>query len=118
MYDASFCRELHVLQVLYETFSTEMLKSALELSQLLKDMKNPEKNASPPTYFGGCSLNFGARLMCDTLFCRGFYALQLLYETFFSKVRSTQDPLKKLFRRAAQGGRDFGQSVYRRFYIP
>jgi len=33
--------------------------------------------------------------MYDISFCKEFYALQLLSETFSTKVRSTQDPLKK-----------------------
>ena len=47
-----------------------------------------------------------------------FYALQLLYETFSTKVRSTQDPLKKLPWRASQGYRGLRRSVSPRFYVP
>ena len=90
MYDTSFCQKFYTLQLLYEAFSTKMLKSASELSQLLKNTKKPEEDAFPLFCFRRCGLNFRARLMYDTSFCRKFYALQLLYETFSTKVRSTQ----------------------------
>ena len=97
MYDTSFYQEFHVLQVLYEIFSTKMLNSASESSQLLENTKKIENIAFLPSCFGRCSHNFKARLIYDTSLCREFYPLQLLYETLSTKVRSTQDPLKKLF---------------------
>jgi len=104
MYDTSFCQKFYILQLLYEAFSTKMLKSASELSQLLKNTKKPEKDAFTPSSFGRCSLNFRAGLMYDTSFCRKSYVLQLLYETFSTKVRSTQDPLEKIILKGVTRG--------------
>ena len=104
MYDTSFCQEFYTLQLLYEAFSTKMLNPASESSQLLKNAKNLEKDAFPLSCFGRCSLNFKARLMYDASFCSEFYALQLLYETFYTKVWSTQD-LKKFLKGVTRGQR-------------
>ena len=118
MYDTSFCHKFYTLQLLYEGFSTQMLNSASELFQLLENTKKPEKPRFHHLVFDAVDsiLDLGQCMIHH--FIGNLYALPLLYETFSTKVRSTQDPLKKLFGRAPQGGRDLGRSVCRRFYIP
>jgi len=110
MYDTSFCQDFYTLQLLYESFSTKMLNSASESSQLLESTKKkPEKDAFSPSCFGRCSLNFRARLMYDISFRREFYALYLLYETFSIWVRSTQDPLNNYFEGRHKGAETSGE---------